>query len=366
MIDTKALREKILDLAMRGKLVPQDPNDEPASELLKRIKAEKEELIKQKKIKPDKNESEIFKTEDGSYYEKFADGIVKSVEVPYEIPEGWEWVRIKSIYWNLGQRTPSNDFYYLDTGTIDNNCQKLDKMQISKVSCREAPSRARKIVQKDSVIFSTVRSYLKNIAVIAVDNPEDYIASTAFIVLDTLLHSSFLLFVLTSQFFLKQVSEKSTGSNYPAINDKNFNSLFIPIPPLNEQNRITEQIKFGFESIGKIDKNQSDLQQLSEQLRQKVLDVAMQGKLVAQDPNDEPASVLLEKIRAEKQRLFEEGKLKKKDLIEIEPVLTDDNAYYRNLPESWEVSTLGNIINLISGRDLRINKIIEQPDLEGI
>lgn len=96
MIDTKALREKILDLAMRGKLVPQDPNDEPASELLKRIKAEKEELIKQKKIKRDKNETEIFRGDDGLHYEKFTDGTVKEIEVPYELPVGWEWARIAS------------------------------------------------------------------------------------------------------------------------------------------------------------------------------------------------------------------------------------------------------------------------------
>ena len=97
MIDTKALREKILDLAMRGKLVPQDPNDEPASELLKRIKAEKEELIKQKKIKRDKSETEIFRGDDNLHYEKFADGTVKVIDVPYELPKGWEWVRLINI-----------------------------------------------------------------------------------------------------------------------------------------------------------------------------------------------------------------------------------------------------------------------------
>ncbi len=97
MIDTKVLREKILDLAMRGKLVPQDPNDEPASELLKRIKAEKEELIKQKKIKRDKNETEIFKGDDGLHYEKFADGTVKKIDVPYELPDGWEWTKVRNI-----------------------------------------------------------------------------------------------------------------------------------------------------------------------------------------------------------------------------------------------------------------------------
>ncbi|WP_295243839.1 hypothetical protein, partial [Veillonella sp.] len=97
MIDTKALKDKILDLAMRGKLTPQDPNDEPASELLKRIKAEKEKLINQKKIKREKNGSEIFQGDDGSHYEKFADGTIKEIEVPYELPEGWAWANLNQV-----------------------------------------------------------------------------------------------------------------------------------------------------------------------------------------------------------------------------------------------------------------------------
>lgn len=363
MIDTKALRDKILVLAMRGKLVPQNPNDEPASELLKRIKAEKEELIQQKKIKHDRNETEISRGTDGLYYEKFLDGTIKEVEVPYDLPEGWEWARINSIYWNLGQKKPKTQFYYLDTGAVNNSIQQLDFSKIEFIEANEAPSRARKIVQKNSVIFSTVRSYLKNMAIVDVDEPQNYIASTAFIVLDSLFDTTFLLNLLLSTVFLSQVEKKSTGSNYPAINEKNFNVLFVPVPPKSEQERIGDKMRYLLDKVEQIEKEQQELQQLADQLKKKVLDVAMKGNLVPQDPDDEPASVLLEKIRAEKQKLYEEGKLKKKDLVETEIIKGEDNVYYEkfidgtlkvvevpfSIPDNWLWTRLNSYMDVRDG-----------------
>ncbi|WP_326516056.1 restriction endonuclease subunit S [Ligilactobacillus murinus] len=272
------------------------------------------------------------------------------------MPDGWEWARINKIYWNLGQKKPDSKFYYLDTGAVNNSIQKLNKSNIKQFEIEEAPSRARKIVQRNSIIFSTVRSYLKNIAVVDVSNTKNYIASTAFIVLDSLFDTEFLLNLLISKNFLLQVEQKSTGSNYPAINERNFNSLFVPVPPIGEQKRIGFKIRKLFNNIEHIEGEQEQLQQLATQLKQKVLDVAMQGKLVPQDPNDEPASVLLEKIRAEKQRLYEEGKIKKKDLVETEIVKDGDNAYYQNLPKGWGKTLFGNIVYLLSGRDLSVAK----------
>ncbi len=200
------LKASILQRAMEGKLVPQNPNDEPASELLKRIKAEKEKLINEGKIKRDKKETEIFRGDDGKHYGKFADGSTQEIDVPYDIPDTWEWVRIKSIYWNFGQNKPEKSFRYIDTSSID---------------------------RKKNII-----NY-KNIAVVR-ELKEYLIASTAFIVLDTLLNETYLKYYLLSDNFINRVNNKSTGTSYPAINDYNFNLLLIALPPLAEQQRIIE------------------------------------------------------------------------------------------------------------------------------
>ncbi|SNK79886.1 restriction endonuclease subunit S [Streptococcus pneumoniae] len=297
------LKASILQRAMEGKLVPQNPNDEPASELLKRIKAEKEKLISEGKIKRDKKETEIFRGDDGKHYGKFADGSTQEIDVPYDIPDTWEWVRIKSIYWNFGQNKPEKSFRYIDTSSIDRKKNIINYKNLQYLSPEQAPSRARKLVSQNSVLFSTVRPYLKNIAVVR-ELKEYLIASTAFIVLDTLLNETYLKYYLLSDNFINRVNNKSTGTSYPAINDYNFNLLLIALPPLSEQ-----------------------------------------------DPNDESVEVLLEKIRAEKQKLFEEGKIKKKDLDISIVSQGDDNSYYEEvpceIPESWEWVRLNDITSYI-------------------
>ena len=174
-------KSKILDLAIRGKLVPQDPNDEPASVLLERIKAEKEELIKQGKIKRDKKESVIFKGEDNSYYEKIGNSVACiDDELPFEIPSSWIWCRGYSCFSGMETRSPNGDFFkYIDIDSIDN---KLHKIKCPKViATKDAPSRANRGVQTGSVLFAFVRPYLENIAYVDEQN-KDCIASTGFYV----------------------------------------------------------------------------------------------------------------------------------------------------------------------------------------
>ena len=349
------LKASILQRAMEGKLVPQNPNDEPASELLKRIKAEKEKLISEGKIKRDKKETEIFRGDDGKHYEKFADGSTQEIDVPYDIPENWKWVRIKSIYWNFGQNKPEKFFRYIDTSSIDRKKNIINYKNLQYLSPEQAPSRARKLVSQNSVLFSTVRPYLKNIAVVR-ELKEYLIASTAFIVLDTLLNETYLKYYLLSDNFINRVNNKSTGTSYPAINDYNFNLLLIAIPPLAEQQRIVEVIESALEKVDEYAESYNRLEQLDKEfpdkLKKSILQYAMQGKLVEQDPNDESVEVLLEKIRAEKQKLFEEGKIKKKDL-EISIVSQgDDNSYYEQLPRNWMLSTLDSVSNLYTGNSI--------------
>ncbi|SNH85242.1 type I restriction enzyme [Streptococcus pneumoniae] len=351
------LKASILQRAMEGKLVPQNPNDEPASELLKRIKAEKEKLISEGKIKRDKKETEIFRGDDGKHYGKFADGSTQEIDVPYDIPDTWEWVRIKSIYWNFGQNKPEKSFRYIDTSSIDRKKNIINYKNLQYLSPEQAPSRARKLVSQNSVLFSTVRPYLKNIAVVR-ELKEYLIASTAFIVLDTLLNETYLKYYLLSDNFINRVNNKSTGTSYPAINDYNFNLLLIALPPLSEQQRIVEAIESALEKVDEYAESYNRLEQLDKEfpdkLKKSILQYAMQGKLVEQDPNDESVEVLLEKIRAEKQKLFEEGKIKKKDLDISIVSQGDDNSYYEEvpceIPETWRYIKFASLVNFRIGK----------------
>ena len=259
-------------------------------------------------------------------------------------------MRIKSIYWNFGQNKPEKFFRYIDTSSIDRKKNIINYKNLQYLSPEQAPSRARKLVSQNSVLFSTVRPYLKKIAVVR-ELKEYLIASTAFIVLDTLLNETYLKYYLLSDNFINRVNNKSTGTSYPAINDYNFNLLLIAIPPLAEQQRIVEAIESALEKVDEYSESYNRLEQIDKEfpdkLKKSILQYAMQGKIVEQDPNDEPVEVLLEKIRAEKQKLFEEGKIKKKDL-EI-PIVSqgDDNSYYEEvpykIPENWEWVKLGSI-----------------------
>lgn len=383
----KKLRELILELAVRGKLVPQDPNDEPASELLKRIAAEKAELVKQGKIKKQKPLPEISEE-----------------EKPFELPVGWEWVQISEIGHDWGQKTPDEDFTYIDVGSINKEYGIIEEPSI--LSAKDAPSRARKIVQKGTVIYSTVRPYLLNIAIIeSVFSPEP-IASTAFAIIHpyTAMNANFIYYYLRSPVFINYVESCQTGVAYPAINDKQFFSGIIAVPPSSEQARITKKIKelmslcdqLEQHSLTSLDAHQqlvetllttlTDSQNADElaenwarisehfdtlftteasidALKQTILQLAVMGKLVPQDPNDEPASELLKRIAQEKAQLVKDGKIKKQKPL---PPISDEEKPFE-LPDGWEWCLFEDVVDIQSGitkgRNLANRKLISIPYL---
>ena len=218
------LRELILDLAVRGKLISQDAEDEPATELLKKISAERARLTKAGLIGKRKA------TESNSY------------DAPYAIPDSWVWTRIADVGHDWGQKEPSKDFTYVDVGSIDQRAGIIRSPSV--LSPSEAPSRARKIVKTGTVIYSTVRPYLLNIAIVDQDFDPDPIASTAFAIVHPFegIMAGFLYHYLRSATFTAYVEDCQTGIAYPAINDKQFFSAWFPLPPLAEQQRIVAKV----------------------------------------------------------------------------------------------------------------------------
>lgn len=367
----KKLRELILELAVRGKLVPQDPNDDPASTLLEKIAKEKAKLIKEGKIKKQKPLSEI--TED---------------EKPFKLPQSWEWTRLEEIGHDWGQKTPESEFTYIDVSSIDNNVGYVKDPKV--LGASEAPSRARKIVKVGTVIYSTVRPYLKNICVIDQEYSPEPIASTAFAILHPLqqMPGRYIFSFLRSPVFVRYVESVQTGIAYPAINDRQFWGGLIPLPPLAEQHRIVAKVDELMALCDKLEQQQSNsnethqtlvetllatlttvadpadfaqgwqrievhfdtlftTEESIDQLKQTILQLAVMGKLVPQDPNDEPASVLLEKIAKEKTRLIKEGKIKKQKPL---PEISEDEKPF-GLPKEWEWARLGIISAKITDGD---------------
>ncbi len=235
------LRNSILQEAISGRLVPQDPNDEPASALLARIREEKAQLVKEGKLKK-KDLVETLITED---------------EIPFELPKGWVWARLKTIVYNHGQKTPSNKFSYIDIGSIDNKRQLLNPKETI-IEAKDAPSRARKIVVEGDIVYSTVRPYLHNMAIVDKTFAEEPIASTGFAVFSchTGLLNKYLFAYLLSPCFDSYANDgdNAKGVAYPAINDDKLYKAIIPLPPLAEQKRIVAKIEELFEQIDQIKK----------------------------------------------------------------------------------------------------------------
>ena len=367
------LRNSILQMAVQGKLVPQDPNDEPASVLLERIRKEKEQLIKEGKIKKNKKESCIFRGADNLHYEQIGKEVrCIEDEVPFEIPESWEWVRLSSVVYNHGQTKPEEDFCYIDIGSVDNQHQKLSAVETI-IPPEKAPSRARKIICKDDIIYSTVRPYLHNMCIIDRNFSKMPIASTGFAVFTCHadFYNEFLFYYLMSPDFDSYANnvENSKGVAYPAINDTRLYKALIPLPPVDEQHRIVDKIKSVLPEIEKYDLVETELSNMNrdfpENLKRSILQWAVQGRLVPQDPSDEPAEVLLERIRTEKQRLVKEGKIKKDKHESI--IFRRDNSHYEKLngikrciddeipfdiPDNWSWVRLGSLFQHNTGKAL--------------
>ena len=376
------LKNSILQMAVQGKLVPQDPNDEPASVLLERIRAEKERLIKEKKIKREKNPSVIFKGADNTPYEKIGDEVRSLAgEVPFEIPDSWEWARLGSVVYNRGQTSPSTEFCYIDIGSIDNKNQKLNPTDTT-IAPDKAPSRARKLVDMGDILYSTVRPYLHNMCIIDREFPHIPIASTGFAVLTchANLLNKYLFYYLMSPDFdaYANNTDNAKGVAYPAINDDRLYKALIPIPPVAEQHRIVSAIDSVNMPLREYGSKEETLRILNtsfpENLKKSILQEAVQGKLVPQDPSDEPAEALLERIRVEKQRLIKEGKVKKDKRESV--IFRRDNSHYEKLdgverciddelpfeiPENWHWCKIGTIFTLQAGKNIQAAEIHENP-----
>ena len=235
------LKKSILQYAIQGKLVPQDPNDEPASVLLERIRAKKKAKLGKKYV-----DSYIYKGDDNCYYEKVGrNEPVRLEDLPFEIPDSWCWARLKDVTFNHGQKIPNIAFSYIDIGSIDNVNQKLSAKE-NIVEPEKAPSRARKIVERGDVLYATVRPYLHNMCVVEKDFSLEPIASTGFAVLavERGIKNTFLFYYMLSPVFDQYAnsSENSKGVAYPAINDEKLYKAPIPIPPQNEQQNICKLI----------------------------------------------------------------------------------------------------------------------------
>lgn len=337
----KQLKNSILQWAIQGKLVPQDPNDEPASVLLDKIRQEKERLIKEKKIKRDKNASIIYRGEDNSYYEKIlATGEVKCIdeEVPFEIPVGWEWCRLGEISTyaqtkrKINASNADSQLWGLDLEDIEKGGRLLN---IKTVGERKAIG-DKTIFNRGDILYSKLRPYLLKILVA----PEGGICTPEIIPFTCYgnICKDYIVSFLKSPYVDDYINSVTFGVKMPRVSTETMTSLLVPLPPLSEQFRIDTKTKELMPYIDGYGKAQNKLNKLNEELsntiRKSILQEAIQGKLVPQVGEEGTAKDLLEQIKAEKQKLVKEGKLKKSALATSVIFRGDDNKYYELIDDS--------------------------------
>lgn len=324
--DAQALRERILDLAMRGKLVPQDPNDEPASVLLEKIKAEKEELVKEKKIKKSKPLPAI--TDD---------------EKPFDIPNSWEWVRLgDAINLVSGRDIPKkNHLTHPQEKSMPYITGASNINEEGKITITEWVNNPSVVVNQGTLLLS-VKGTIGKTAVLNI--PCAHIARQIMGIENIYnLDDDYQKYYLQS--YVGELQKKAK-SMIPGISREDLLLAIFPLPPLSEQSRIAAKIAQLFALLRKVESSTQQYAELQTLLKSKVLGLAMRGKLVKQDPNDEPASVLLEKIKDEKAELVKEKKIKKDKPL---PPITDEEKPF-DIPDSWEWVRLGDIVNIKGGK----------------
>ena len=380
-MDTKALRQKILDLAIRGKLVPQDPNDEPAEVLLERIREQKQQMLKEGKLKKKdiKNDTIIFKGEDNLHYEKFQDGTVKCIEdeIPFEVPEGWEWTRLGCItdviqYGLSNSAESTGDYRLLRITDIQNGCVNWDTVPFT---CTDEPEKY--LLHKDDIVFARTGATVGKSFLIT-DLPYSSVYASYLIRIRLIkgISTNYIYQFFNSYCYWEQVTDKAVGVGQPNCNGTALKELFIPLPSQAEQNRIIP-VAYNLLRIADIvTSEQKSLSELIQTTKSKILDLAIRGKLVPQNSDDEPASVLLERIRSEKEELIKQGKIKR-DKKESIIFRGDDNSYYEKvgnkvncideeipfeLPEGWAFIRLKTAWELISGRDLSPSEYNDKND----
>ena len=338
-MDTKALRQKILDLAIRGKLVPQDPNDEPASVLLERIRKQKQQMVKEGKLKKKdiKNDSVIFVGEDNLHYEKFQDGTVKCIEdeIPFEVPDKWEWARLRNIcMMAAGKSKPANQ---IKATPFEGGYPCFGGNGIRGYVDEYNQEGTFSIVGRQGALCGNI-----NIASGKFYATEHAVVTTLFSGI-AFNWSNYILEALN-------LNEYATGAAQLGLSVANVLNVFVPVPPTREQERIGEKISESIKVINIIEQEKQNLHTIVANTKAKILDLAIRGKLIPQNPNDEPASVLLERIRTEKERLIKQGKIKR-DKKESVIFKGEDSSYYLNdgqmtldinddlpfdIPDSWD------------------------------
>ena len=314
-------------------------------------------------------------------YEKIGDEVRSLAgEVPFEIPDSWEWARLGSVVYNRGQTSPSTEFCYIDIGSIDNKNQKLNPTDTT-IAPDKAPSRARKLVDMGDILYSTVRPYLHNMCIIDREFPHIPIASTGFAVLTchANLLNKYLFYYLMSPDFdaYANNTDNAKGVAYPAINDDRLYKALIPIPPVAEQHRIVSAIDSVNMPLCEYGGKEETLRILNtsfpENLKKSILQEAVQGKLVPQDLSDEPAEALLERIRVEKQRLIKEGKVKKDKRESV--IFRRDNSHYEKrgseevcideeipfeIPSGWSWCRASSLGTMVRGRGIKRTETVAQ------
>ena len=316
-MDTKALRQKILDLAIHGKLVPQDPNDEPASVLLERIKAEKERLIKEGKIKRSKKSA---KSSDTPHY-------------PYLLPNGWEWCNLEDIVCELKYVTSEKS---LSVGKIAvlrmGNITNVGTIDYSNLVYSSNNEDIKYSLEKDDLLFNRTNSseWVGKTAIYKKEQPAIY-AGYLIRIRPILIFSDYLNTVMNSSYYRNWCyNVKTDAVNQSNINAQKLSQLMIPIPPLKEQERIVVEVAKWISLIDTIKNSKEDLQTTIKQAKSKILNLAIHGKLVPQDPNDEPAIELLKRIN---------------------PDFTPcDNGHYTQLPEGWAICKMKQITSITNGK----------------
>lgn len=336
----KQLKNSILQWAIQGKLVSQDPNDEPASVLLERIRAEKAKLVKEKKIKKDKNESIIYRGDDNSYYEKLlATGEVKCIdeEIPFEIPNGWEWCRLGEISTyaqtkrKINASNADTQLWGLDLEDIEKGGRLLN---IKTVGERKAIG-DKTVFNRGDILYSKLRPYLLKILVA----PEGGICTPEIIPFTCYgnICKDYIVSFLKSPYVDDYINSATFGVKMPRVSTETMTSLLVPLPPLSEQFRIDTKAKELMPYIDEYGKAQDKLNKLNEELsytiRKSILQEAIQGKLVPQIAEEGTAQELLEQIKTEKQKLVKEGKLKKSTLATSVIFRGDDNKYFEKIGE---------------------------------
>ena len=370
----KQLKNSILQWAIQGKLVPQDPNDEPASILLERIRAEKAKLVKEKKIKKDKNESIIYRGDDNSYYEKMlATGEVKCIdeEIPFDVPQGWGWERWGNIAQTIqyGYNAPALEHGVIKMvriSDIQENCVLWDNVPYCLIDENDIDTYLLKV--NDILFARTGGTVGKSFLVEEVPEKAIYAGYLIRTRYSSLLNPRYMKSFMESQLYWEQLKNGTIATAQPNCNGKTLAKMLLPIPPTKEQDRIVKkltQLSSFLDNYGLCQDRLNLLnEEIKEQLKKSILQEAIQGKLVPQLAEEGTAQDLLEQIKKEKLNLVKEGKLKKSALATSVIFRGDDNKYYEqigksvkeiteeiafDLPNGWYWCRLKDICSIFTG-----------------